>query len=155
MLTANIFRSVDSKVAVYATGAPLRANAIITRLGLLLVVASVLLVPGCATTHAVLNFTAPSTIVAGTPFIVTVTVTINGQRDTSINSAIHFTSSDPKAVLPGEYYFSSTDAGSHSFGGITLYTPGNQTIFADIVDATGINGSANITVTTSSDSTQF
>ena len=102
---------------------------------------------GCGTTHAVLNFTAPRTAIAGSPFSVTVTVTINGHADTVINSRIHFTSSDPAAILPADYYFTPADAGSHTWtNGFRLATPGNQTIKGEIIDATGINGSANVTV---------
>lgn len=102
---------------------------------------------GCGTTHAVLNFTAPRTAIAGSPFTVTVAVTINNHPDTVINSRIHFTSSDPAAVLPQDYYFIPADAGSHTWtNGFTLATPGNQIITGEIIEATGINGSANVTV---------
>lgn len=102
---------------------------------------------GCATPHATLSFVAPSTTTAGNPFTVTVNVIYQGKPDTVINSAIHFTSSDPSAVLPPDYYFTPTDAGSHTWtNGFTLLTPGNQTISGSIHDATGINGSATITV---------
>jgi len=96
---------------------------------------------------AVLNFTAPRTAIAGSPFTVTVAVTINNRPDTVINSRIHFTSSDPAAVLPQDYYFIPADAGSHTWtNGFTLATPGNQIITGEIISATGINGSANVTV---------
>jgi hypothetical protein len=102
---------------------------------------------GCGTTHAVLNFTAPRTAMAGSPFTVTVAVTINGHPDTVINSRIHFTSSDAAAVLPGDYYFTPADAGSHTWtNGFTLATPGTQTISGEIIDAIGINGITNVTV---------
>lgn len=102
---------------------------------------------GCGTTHAVLNFTAPHAITAGSPFSVTVTVTVNGNPDTIVNSRIHFTSSDPAAVLPGDYYFTAADAGFHTWtNGFTLTSPGNQTISGEIVDAVGINGMATISV---------
>jgi hypothetical protein len=102
---------------------------------------------GCATLHAVLDFTAPSTATAGSPFTVTVTATIDGKRDTIINSYISFTSSDPAAVLPSQYRFTPADAGSHTWtNGLILMTPGNQTISATIYDATGINGTAKVTV---------
>lgn len=101
----------------------------------------------CATPHAVLNFTAPSTATAGSPFTVTVTVTVGGSRDSIINSYIIFASSDPAAVLPPRYTFIPTDAGSHTWtDGFTLMTPGAQTISATIYDAPGINGSATVTV---------
>ena len=102
---------------------------------------------GCATSHATLSFAAPSTATASTPFTVTVHVIYQGKPDTVINSAIHFTSSDPAAILPPDYYFTSTDAGSHTWtNGFTLSTPGNQTISGAIHDAIGINGSATIAV---------
>jgi hypothetical protein len=101
----------------------------------------------CATTHATLSFIAPSTTIAGNPFTVTVNVLYQGKPDTVINSRIHFTSSDPEAVLPGDYYFTPTDAGSHTWtNGFTLMTAGNQTISGEIIQATGINGSTAIAV---------
>ena len=107
----------------------------------------VLLNFGCATPHAVLDLTAPSTVTAGAPFTVTVTTMLGGQRDTVINSYISFTSSDPSAILPPQYQFTSADAGSHTWSnGFILMTHGNQTISATIYDAPGINGTANVTV---------
>jgi hypothetical protein len=101
----------------------------------------------CATPHAVLNFNAPPSATAGSPFTVTVSVTMTGKPDTIINSYITFTSSDPAAVLPPQYRFTITDAGSHTWNnGFTLMTPGNQTISGTIYDASGINGSAHIAV---------
>ena len=103
---------------------------------------------GCGTPHATLDLVAPSSVVAGTSFSVTVNVIYQGKSDTVINSRIHFTSSDPKAVLPGDYYFTPSDAGSHTWtNGVVLNTPGSQSISADIVpDSPGINGSTQITV---------
>jgi len=102
---------------------------------------------GCATSHANLVLAAPSTATAGVPFNITVTVIYEGKQDSSINSFISFTSSDPAAVLPPQYRFTPADAGSHTWtNGFTLMTPGDQTISATIFDARGINGSANVTV---------
>ncbi len=102
---------------------------------------------GCGNTHATLDFVAPSTTTAAIPFTVTVNVLYEGKPDTVINSHIHFTSSDPTAVLPTDYYFTPADAGSHTWtNGFTLSTPGNQTISGAIFDATGINGTASISV---------
>jgi hypothetical protein len=107
----------------------------------------VLATSDCGTRHATLNFTAPSTATAGIPFTVTVTVMIGSDRDTIINNRVHFTSSDPNAVLPAEYYFTRSDAGSHTWtNGFILKTPGNQTISGKIIEATGINGSTNVAV---------
>jgi len=113
----------------------------------LIAVVAIFMTFGCATPHASLDFTAPSNATAGVPFTVTVTVIYEGKRDTIINSYISFTSSDPAAVLPPEYRFTPADAGSHTWtNGFTLMTPGNQTISATIYDATGINGTADVSV---------
>jgi hypothetical protein len=102
---------------------------------------------GCATPHAILQFAAPSTATSGTPFTVTVTVLYQGMPDTAINSRIHFTSSDPAALVPPDYYFTPSDVGSHTWPkGFILMTAGNQTISGEIILATGINGSAAIIV---------
>ncbi|MFL6444307.1 MAG: hypothetical protein ACJ713_10865 [Candidatus Sulfotelmatobacter sp.] len=102
---------------------------------------------GCGTRHATLTFMAPSTVMAGTPFTVTVTVMIGSERDTIINNRVHFTSSDPDASLPGDYYFTRADAGSHTWtNGFVLKTSGRQTISAEIIQATGISGSTNVAV---------
>ena len=112
---------------------------------------SILIVAGvtlsCGTSHAVLNFSAPSGTTAGSAFTVSVTATIGGERDTIINSVITFTSSDPAAILPAQYQFTSADRGSHTWtNGFVLNTPGNQTISATMFDAKGINGTASIAV---------
>ena len=122
-------------------------GASVFRLSALMAAIELSMISGCATPHAVLNFTAPSTATVGSPFTVTVTATIEGKRDTIINSYISFTSSDPVAVLPNRYLFTPADAGSHTWtNGFTFMTPGNQTISATIYDATGINGTAKVTV---------
>jgi hypothetical protein len=101
---------------------------------------------GCGT-HATLDITAPSSATAGSPFTITVTAVVGQSRDTIINSAIAFTSSDSKAILPPRYSFTPNDAGSHTFtDGVTLITPGSQSITATVSGAPGINGSANVTV---------
>jgi hypothetical protein len=102
---------------------------------------------GCGTPHAILNFNAPSSVIAGSPFTVTVTATINGKPDTIINSYISFASSDRAAILPSRYQFIPADAGSHTWSnGFTLMTTGNQTISATIFDASGINGTVTVIV---------
>jgi hypothetical protein len=101
---------------------------------------------GCGT-HATLTITAPSSAIAGSPFTITVTAMVGEGRDTIINSIIQFTSSDSAAVLPGYYKFTPSDAGSHTFtNGVTLMTPGSQSITATIIGATAITGTANVTV---------
>lgn len=110
---------------------------------------------GCGT-PATLHVTAPSNVVAGVPFAVTVTATVGGSRDTVINSAVHFTSSDRAAVLPPDYYFTANDAGSHTFSnGVILKTPGTQSITATAIGAPGLNGTANTLVSAPATAIQF
>lgn len=107
-----------------------------------------LLTFGCGTPHAILDIGVPPSAIAGSPFTVTVTAMVGGSRDTVINSSIHFTSSDGAAVLPADYYFTVTDAGSHTFtNGVILMTAGSQSITATEIGVPGLNGTAYITVT--------
>jgi hypothetical protein len=108
---------------------------------------------GCGTPHATLQFTAPASVTVGTPFTVTVTVLYGGKIDTVVNTPIHFTSSDPAAILPTNYSFTPSDAGAHTFtNGFVLMTPGSQTISGYIFLTSndnlesGINGSTKIMV---------
>jgi hypothetical protein len=102
----------------------------------------------CGTSsHATLQISAPSTVVAGVPFSATVTAMYNGKLDTIINGPIHFTTTDAAAQLPTLYVFTAADAGSHTFTGLTLVTPGNQTMTVSDYDATPIAGTVDITVT--------
>ena len=128
----------------------LRKIAVVLRLYALIAALAAMSPSGCGTAHATLDFIAPSTATAGTPFTVTVNVLYQQKPDAVINSPMHFTSSDPAAVLPPDYYFTPADAGSHTWtNGFTLSTPGKQTISGAIFDASGISGSASITVTPS------
>jgi trimeric autotransporter adhesin len=101
----------------------------------------------CGSSHAILEISAPATVVAGVPFSATVTAMYNGKRDTIIDGPIHFTTSDAAAQLPTLYVFTAADAGSHTFTDLTLVTPGNQTMTVSDYDATPIAGTVNIVVT--------
>ena len=61
---------------------------------------------------------------------------------------IHFTSTDPAAVLPADYLFTAGDAGMHTFtSGATLKTAGSRTITATDTANSGLAGtSSGITV---------
>ena len=124
-----------------------RSQAVALRLCSFVAVVAGLMTFGCGTTHATLDITAPSTTTAGTPFTITVTAMYGGKRDTIINSIVQFTSSDSAAILPGYYQFTAADAGSHTWpNGVTLMTPGNQTITATMVMETGITATVNVNV---------
>jgi hypothetical protein len=101
-----------------------------------------------------LTITAPSTIVGGTSFPFTVTVTdLFGNLPTNYSGTLHFTSSDAAAVLPAD--FAMTGA-TGSFNA-TLKTPGNQTMTVSDSALTGNSSDIavtipEITVTTTADS---
>ena len=52
---------------------------------------------------------------------------------------MHFSSSDPQAVLPADYTFTGADAGSHTFA-VTLKTAGSQSVTATDKAAASITG---------------
>jgi hypothetical protein len=109
----------------------------------------------CGTSgHAILAIASPSTVTAGVPFTATVTAMYEGHVDTVIDGPIHFTSSDPAAVLPTLYVFTAADAGVHTFTGLLLNTPGNQTMTVSDYDAAPIAGTVNIAVAAAADGMQ-
>jgi hypothetical protein len=87
---------------------------------------------------------------AGTPFNFTVTAyTSTGSVNTGYTGTIHFTSSDPSAVLPANYTFTigvGGDNGSHNFGA-TLKTAGQQSITATDTVTSSIAGTLVVIVT--------
>jgi hypothetical protein len=94
--------------------------------------------------------TAPDSVQSGVPFDVSVTaVDPFGQVAVGYLGTITFSTSDrdPGVVLPADYSFQPSDAGQVTFpGGVTLITPGDQTLSVmDTADHT-ITGSALITV---------
>jgi hypothetical protein len=72
----------------------------------------------------------PSSITAGTAGNFTVTARYaDGSVDNNYTGTVHFTSSDPRAVLPADYTFTAADAGEHTFSA-TLTSAGAQSITA-------------------------
>ena len=70
----------------------------------------------------------PSTTTAGSPNDLTVIAYgPDGKIDTDFTGTVEFTSSDPKAVLPASYTFTSADGGVHTFP-ISLHSAGLQSI---------------------------
>src|SRR5215469_11936555 len=78
-----------------SVGVRLRDASVVLRLYALIAALAATSTSGCGNAHATLDFMAPSTATAGTPFTVMVNVLYHGKPDTVINSPIHFTSSDP------------------------------------------------------------
>jgi hypothetical protein len=92
---------------------------------------------------------APAGVSSGTPFDVTITALDSyGNTDVNYQGTVTFSTSDsdPGVVLPADYTFTATDAGMHTFaGGVTLITPGDQTISATD-SVSGATGSATVMV---------
>jgi hypothetical protein len=68
--------------------------------------------------HPTFRLTAPSTATSGTSFNFTVTAKnpVGSSTDSSFAGTVHFTSSDPQAVLPADFTFVPTDQGTQGFG---------------------------------------
>jgi hypothetical protein len=98
-----------------------------------------------ASTLAVTGF--PSPTVAGVAGTFTVIVRdSNGNIASGYRGTVHFTSSDPQAVLPADYTFTAADNGVHTFS-TTLKTAGSQSLTAtDTVTAALTGTQAGITV---------
>jgi uncharacterized repeat protein (TIGR03803 family) len=89
----------------------------------------------------------PSPTTAGQVGSFTVTVRDgNGNTATGYTGTVHFTSSDPQAVLPADYTFTAADQGVHTFSA-TLVTAGTQTLtVTDTADSTIVGTQTGIVV---------
>ncbi len=85
---------------------------------------------GLPVTNQVVVSGFPTSTTAGVAGSVTVTVEDgNGQPLTNYTGTVHFTSTDPQAMLPADYTFVSGDGGTHTFtNGVTLKTAGTQSV---------------------------
>ncbi len=72
---------------------------------------------------------APSTVIAGVPFSLTVTVEDPyGNVVTGYTGTIHFSCTGHPATLPANYTFTTANKGVHTFTGLILQKTGNATI---------------------------
>ncbi len=77
-----------------------------------------------------LSFTVTGSTVAGNTLTFTLhALTASGNPDGTYTGTIHFTSTDPQAVLPADYTFVLSDNGTHVFT-VTLATSGAQSVTA-------------------------
>src|SRR3974377_1500608 len=85
---------------------------------------------------------------AGPPVYVEVGATdfFFGTTITNYRGTVHFTSSDPSAVLPAPYTFTAADAGTHANFNVTFNTAGNQIITATDTWNPFMTGSVTIAV---------
>jgi hypothetical protein len=103
-------------------------------------------VPQVVSGVASLTLAAPATAITGVSFPATVTI-----RDAANNIAtgytgtVHFTSTDPAAVLPANYTFVAADAGTHTFT-VTLNTGGTRSITATDTVTSSLTSTATVIV---------
>src|SRR5262249_12450905 len=70
-----------------------------------------------------------------------------GQPAVGYPGTVHFGSSDGQALLPGDYTFTTADAGMHVFaGGATLVSAGGQVLTAADTASSSLTGSASVSV---------
>lgn len=94
-----------------------------------------------AQTASKIAVSAPTSDTAGSPSTVTLTVQdAGGNTITGYTGTVHFTSTDPNAVLPANYTFTTADAGAHTFN-FTLKTAGTQSVTATDTTTSSITGS--------------
>jgi hypothetical protein len=104
-----------------------------------------ILVYGTATQFAI--STTSTTVAAGTSVSYSVTA-LDAVGDTAVGyrGTVHFTASDPLAVLPVNYTFTSTDSGVHTFT-VIYKTVGNPTLTAtDTVTSSIVGQNNSVTV---------
>jgi hypothetical protein len=83
--------------------------------------------PAVATKYVV---TSPASTTAGSAFAMTVTaLDAYGNVATGYTGTVHFTSTDTQPTLPGDYTFTASDVGIHTFAA-TLKTAGTETVLA-------------------------
>jgi hypothetical protein len=88
---------------------------------------------------SVAGFPSPTTAGASHTFTVTA-LNADGTVNTGYTGTVHFSSSDPQAVLPADYTFTAADQGVHTFT-VTLKTAGSQSITATDTATGSITGS--------------
>jgi uncharacterized repeat protein (TIGR01451 family) len=85
------------------------------------------------------------------PFNFSVSIHNDAGILTAYAGTIHFTSSDPQAILPADYTFvPGSDGGVHPFS-VTLKTLGDQTITVTDTHSSGFTGTSTINVNTTPD----
>ena len=88
----------------------------------------------------------PTSLNAGVEFNGTVNLQTGASSFNGVyTGTVHFTSSDPNAVLPPDYTYNVADSASHPFP-FTLNSSGNQTITVTDTQRVGVTGSATFSV---------
>jgi hypothetical protein len=101
-----------------------------------------------ASAHVLVLTGLPNSATAGTALGVTVTAKdVFGQTAFGYTGTVHFTSTDNRATLPGDYPFAAGDNGSHTFtDGVTLVTAGSQAVTATDTASSSVTGAGTVAV---------
>ena len=100
---------------------------------------AIVVTPAAATTLSVSGLASPRT--AGAAGSVTVTARdAYGNTAAGYHGKVHFSSTDPAAVLPADYTFTAGDSGVHVFS-VILNTAGTQSVTATDTVTSSIKGS--------------
>jgi hypothetical protein len=91
-----------------------------------------------AASFVVAGYPSPATSGVSGTFTVTAKDS-NGHVVTGYTGTVHFTSSDPQAILPSDYTFTNVDGGRHTFSA-TLETAGTQSLTATDTLTASITG---------------
>jgi hypothetical protein len=92
------------------------------------------------------RLSAPAGATAGSAFPLTVTaLDLHNNPLPGYRGAVHVTSTDGLATLPGDYTFTPSDNGGHTFT-VTLRTAGSQTVSATDTTTGAFSGSATVVV---------
>lgn len=93
------------------------------------------------------------TLVGENQSITVKAVDADGFVVTDYTGTVHFSSTDDEASLPDDYSFLAADQGEHTFSlSVKFVTPGAQSVTATDADHTSLDGTADTTVVTSTDS---
>lgn len=98
----------------------------------------ILIVPASATAFRVTGFPSPATAGVAGSFTVTATDAY-GNTATGYRGTVRFSTADSQATVPGNYTFTATDNGVHSFTA-TFNTGGTWSLTASDTGASGITG---------------
>jgi hypothetical protein len=147
-LTVTLVNGVASFSGLYYTKAETMNLAFTTTAGSFTATSNDVVVSPAATSK--FSISAPAAVKPGVAFTVTVTAQDTfGNTTPAYRGTVHFTCTDPQAVLPSDYSFSSVDNGVHSFtNGVTLKKLGTQTITVTDKASKTITGSVNVNVST-------
>ena len=100
---------------------------------------------GGTVSFAISTISSPTTAGTSVSFTVTAENSLN-QTATGYVGTVHFTSSDPQAVLPSDYQFTTADNGMHTFN-VTFDMAGTQSLaVADAITTSVLGTDTGITI---------